>query len=63
MVAIKKDSYVHVKIIWVNFEGDFGENLEVCNYVAVKLHLQPITAIGEEFDMGLANTDDEARCL
>lgn len=54
---------MHVKIIWVNFEGDFGENLEVCNYVAVKLHLQPITAIGEEFDMGLANTDDEARCL
>ena len=54
---------MHVTIIWENFKAAFGENLEVCNYVAVELYLQTITAIGEEFDMGLANTDDEARWL
>ena len=54
---------MHVTIIWVNFEAAFRENLEVCNYVAVKLYLQQITAIGEEFDMELANADDEARWL
>ena len=44
-----------------NLEAAFGKHLEVCNYVAVQLHLQPITAIGEEFDLWLANRDDEAR--